>query len=62
MTKLEVGQQWYNTLHANQPVDIIDLTELVVMVKTYSGFIYTYDYKQFLAEYTQEAQLGNLTR
>lgn len=57
MIKLEVGQQWYNTLHANQPVDIIDLTELVVMVKTYSGFVYCYDYKQFLAEYSQTVEV-----
>lgn len=53
MSKLEVGQRWYNQLHSQQPVDIIQINEQMIMLKTETGFIYTYDYWQFLNEYKQ---------
>lgn len=58
MTKLEVGQQWYNTQHNNVQVTIVSIVEQGITVKSLTGFIYTYDYKQFLNEYTMKVPNG----
>jgi ribosomal protein L3 len=57
MTKLSVGDTWYNTF-TGKPVTVIEVKEHVLSIKTYSGFRYDYSLAQFLAEYSPEKVEG----